>query len=186
MAYGLGGLLGGFGREAIDPAKILESTADRFYRSAGGEKRNQAWNLKDEAVVGYNTAREQAKRAIEANDIKTATVIIESWNAAADKVLPDILPYLAEDDPQEAQKIRSSLTFQAQDIARLQRSVYDEIASQAEKKGGTPDLNPKLTSGSLKSLRTGQSEVPASMGEMFSGQDLQQTDLKQMRQGLRQ
>lgn len=186
IAYGLGGLFGGFGREAIDPAKILESTAERFYRSAGGEKRNQAWNLKDEAVVGYNTAREQAKRAIEANDIKSATAIIESWNAAADKVLPDILPYLAEDDPQEAQKIRSSLTFQAQDIARLQRSVYDEMASKAEKKGSAPDFNPKLTSDSLKSLRTGKSEVPASMGEMFPSQELEQTDLKQMRQGLRQ
>lgn len=186
IAYGLGGLLGGFGREAIDPAKILESTADRFYRSAGGEKRNQAWNLKDEAVVGYNTAREQAKRAIEANDIKSATAIIEGWNAAADKVLPDILPYLAEDDPQEAQKIRSSLTFQAQDIARLQRSVYDEMSSKAEKKGSAPDFNPKLTSDSLKSLRTGKSEVPASMGEMFPSQELGQTDLKQMRQGLGQ
>lgn len=186
IAYGLGGLFGGFGREVIDPAKILESTAQRFYRSAGGEKRNQAWNLKDEAVVGYNTAREQAKRAIEANDIKSATAIIESWNAAADKVLPDILPYLAEDDPQEAQKIRSSLTFQAQDIARLQRSVYDEMASKAEKKGSAPDFNPKLTSDSLKSLRTGKSEVPASMGEIFPSQELGQTDLKQMRQGLRQ
>jgi hypothetical protein len=33
LAYGLNGLLGGFGREVIDPAKILETTASRFYRS---------------------------------------------------------------------------------------------------------------------------------------------------------
>jgi len=186
MAYGLGGLLGGFGREAIDPAKILQSTAQRFYRSAGGEKRNQAWNLKDEAVVGYSTAREQAKRAIEENNIKTATAIIENWNASAEKILPDILPYLAQDDPQEAQKISSSVTFQPQDIARLQRSVYDEQAGKAERKGTTPHLNPKLTKDSLRSIRTGKEDPLATMGQMFPTEELQQTDLKQMRQGLRQ
>lgn len=186
MAYGLGGLLGGFGREAIDPAKILQSTAQRFYRSAGGEKRNQAWNLKDEAVVGYSTAREQAKRAIEENDIKTATAIIENWNASAEKILPDILPYLAQDDPQEAQKISSSVTFQPQDIARLQRSVYDEQTGKAERKGTTPQLNPKLTKDSLRSIRTGKEDPLATMGQMFPTEELQQTDLKQMRQGLRQ
>ncbi len=186
MAYGLGGLLGGFGREAIDPAKILQSTAQRFYRSAGGEKRNQAWNLKDEAVVGYSTAREQAKRAIDENDIKTATAIIENWNASAEKILPDILPYLAQDDPQEAQKISSSVTFQPQDIARLQRSVYDEQAGKAERKGTTPQLNPKLTKDSLRSIRTGKEDPLATMGQMFPTEELQQTDLKQMRQGLRQ
>ena len=186
MAYGLGGLLGGFGREAIDPAKILQSTASRFYRSAGGEKRNQAWNLKDEAVVGYSTAREQAKRAIEENDIKTATAIIENWNASAEKILPDILPYLAQDDPQEAQKISSSVTFQPQDIARLQRSVYDEQVGEAERKGTTTQLNPKLTKDSLRSIRTGKEDPLATIGQMFPTEELQQTDLKQMRQGLRQ
>lgn len=183
MAYGLGGLLGGFGREAIDPAKILQSTASRFYRSAGGEKRNQAWNLKDEAVVGYSTAREQAKRAIEENDIKTATAIIENWNASAEKILPDILPYLAQDDPQEAQKISSSVTFQPQDIARLQRSVYDELAGKAERKGTKPELNSKLTKDSLRSLRTGKEDPLATIGKMFPNHELGQTDLRQMRQG---
>ncbi len=186
MAYGLGGLLGGFGREAIDPAKILQSTASRFYRSAGGEKRNQAWNLKDEAVVGYSTAREQAKRAIEENDIKTATAIIENWNASAEKILPDILPYLAQDDPQEAKKISSSVTFQPQDIARLQRSVYDEQVGEAERKGTTLQLNPKLTKDSLHSIRTGKEDPLATIGQMFPTEELQQTDLKQMRQRLRQ
>ncbi len=151
LAYGLGGVLGGFGREVIDPAKILESTTQRFYRAQGGEKRNQAWNLKDEATVGYNTAREQAKRAIEENNVQMALAIIDKWNIQAEKVLPDILPFIAPDDPQETQKIRSSLTFQPQDIARLQRSVYD---------------NQKGT---------------ATMGQMFTNQPLQPADLKQMR-----
>jgi hypothetical protein len=164
LAYGLNGLLGGFGREAIDPAKILQTTAERFYRAEGGEKRNQAWNLKDETVVGYNTAREQAKRAIEANDMQTATGIIDNWNAQAEKILPDILPYLAQDDPQEAQKLRSTVTFQMQDIARLQKSVYDKISEDTSK--GTTQ-----TSGS-----------PATMGQMFPNQGLGQSDLKQMRQ----
>ncbi|MFA5961905.1 MAG: LPD38 domain-containing protein [Parcubacteria group bacterium] len=155
LAYGLNGLLGGFGREVIDPAKILETTASRFYRSEGGEKRNQAWNLKDETVIGYNTAREQAKRAMEANNTQRATAIIDNWNATAEKILPDILPYLAADDPQEAQKLRSSVTFQMQDIARMQKSVYDKLESAGSSK---------------------------TMGQMFSNQGLQQSDLKQMRQ----
>lgn len=162
LAYGINGLFGGFGREAIDPAKILETTAQRFYRSAGGEKRNQAWNLRDETVVGYNTAREQAKRALEANDSQTAMNIIDNWNAQAEKLLPDILPYLAQDDPQEAQKLQSSVTFQMQDISRLQKSAYDKLLENEDVEGTN---NP-----------------PATMGRMFPGQGLQQTDLKQMRQ----
>lgn len=162
LAYGINGLFGGFGREAIDPAKILETTAQRFYRSAGGEKRNQAWNLRDETVVGYNTAREQAKRALEANDSQAAMNIIDNWNAQAEKLLPDILPYLAQDDPQEAQKLQSSVTFQIQDISRLQKSAYDKLLKNEDVKGTN---NP-----------------PATMGRMFPGQGLQQTDLKQMRQ----
>ena len=136
-----------------------------FIDPRGGEKRNQAWNLKDEAVVGYNTAREQAKRAIEANDMKTATAIIDNWNASAEKILPDILPYLAQDDPQEAQKLRSSVTFQMQDIARLQKSVYDKLPTESVPK------NDSGTSGSS-----------ATMGQMFPNQGLQQSDLRQMRQ----
>ena len=162
LAYGLNGLFGGFGREAIDPAKILESTAKRFYRSAGGEKRNQAWNLRDETVVGYNTAREQAKRALKANDSQTAMNIIDNWNAQAEKLLPDILPYLAQDDPQEAQKLQSSVTFQIQDISRLQKSVYEKLLENKDVEG--------------------TNSPPATMGRMFSGQGLQQSDLKQMRQ----
>ena len=163
LAYGLNGLLGGFGREAIDPAKILQTTARRFYRAEGGEKRNQAWNLKDETVVGYNTAREQAKRAMEANDTQRATAIIDNWNAQAEKILPDILPYLAQDDPQEAQKLRSTVTFQMQDIARLQKSVYDKF-SQDKSNGSSKDTS-----------------APTTMGQMFPNQGLQQSDLKQMR-----
>jgi hypothetical protein len=100
--------------------------------------------------------------------------------------LPDILPYLAQDDPQEAQKISSSVTFQPQDIARLQRSVYDEQAGKAERKGTAPQLNPKLTKDSLRSIRAGKEDPLATIGQMFPNEDLQQTDLKQMRQGLRQ
>ena len=165
LAYGLNGLLGGFGREVIDPAKILETTAGRFYRSEGGEKRNQAWAVKDETVVGYNTAREQAKHALEANNVQAAMAIIDNWNAKAEKILPDILPYLAQDDPQEAQKLHSSVTFQMQDIARMQRSVFDKLSSAPA---------PKSVSGTSKTQST--------MGQMFPNQGLQQSDLRQMRQ----
>lgn len=163
LAYGLNGLLGGFGREIIDPTKVLQTTADRFYRAAGGEKRNQAWNLKDETVVGYNTAREQARRALEADDTQTAMNIIDNWNAQAEKILPDILPYLAEDDPKEAQKLHSSVTFQMQDISRMQKAAYEKISA-----GSQNNDNPTAT-----------------MGQMFPSRELQQSDLRQMRQAAR-
>ncbi len=126
LAYGAGSMLGGFGREVIDPTQILDLTAQRFYKAAGGQKNNEAWNVRDEAVVGYNTARQQALRAIQDKDINTALKIIRDWNASAEKVLPDILPYLAKDDPQEAAKIKNSLTFQPQDISQMQKSVYQK------------------------------------------------------------
>ena len=79
------------------------------------------------------------------------------------KILPDILPYLAQDDPQEAQKLRSTVTFQMQDIARLQKSVYDKF-SQDKSNGSSKDTS-----------------APTTMGQMFPNQGLQQSDLKQMR-----
>ena len=115
--------------------------------------------------MGYNTAREQAKHALEANNVQAAMAIIDNWNAKAEKILPDILPYLAQDDPQEAQKLHSSVTFQMQDIARMQRSVYDKLSSVPA---------PKSVSGTGK--------TPSTMGQMFPNQAMQQSDLRQMRQ----
>lgn len=158
LTYGLNGLLGGFGREVIDPTKILQTTTQKFYRSVGGEKMNQAWNLKDETVVGYNTAREQAKRALEANNVQMANMIIDNWNTSVEKVLPDILEYVAKDDPMEARKIRSSVTFQSQDISRLQKAAYEKLSA------------------------SGVKDSTSTMGQMFPNQGLQQSDLKQMRQ----
>lgn len=153
LAYGVGGLLGGFGREIIDPSKILESSTTRFYRSAGGAKANEAWNLRDEAVVGYNTAREQARRAIQANDVNGALKIIDHWNATAEKMLPDILPYIAQDDPEEADKIRGSVTFSPQDISRLEKSVYNKEMGKSERLGTQPQLNASSESSALKQMR---------------------------------
>ena len=42
LAYGASGLLGGFGKEAVDPAKILEMSVQRFYRTSGGAKRERS------------------------------------------------------------------------------------------------------------------------------------------------
>lgn len=153
LAYGVEGLLGGLGREIVDPSKILESSMNRFYRSAGGSKANEAWNLRDEAITGYNTARQQAKRAIQANNVNAALKIIDSWNTAAEKMLPDILPYLAEDDPEEAGKIRNSVTFSPQDISRLQKSIYNEEMGKSERLGKQPQLNKTDESAGLKKMR---------------------------------
>jgi hypothetical protein len=108
-----------------------------------------------------------------------AMVIIDKWNLQAEKIIPDILPYLAQDDPQEAQKIRSSLTFQPQDIARLQRSVYDNQMGKAERKGTPEKLSTSATQNDLRAMRSGGGT--ATMGQMFVGKQSQQADLKQMR-----
>ncbi len=153
LAYGVEGLLGGFGREIVDPTKILESSMNRFYRSTGGAKTEEAWNIRDEAVTGYNTARQQAKRAIQANDVNAALKIIDSWNVAVEKMLPDVLPYLAQDDPEEANKIRNSVTFSPQDISKLQKSVYNDAMGKSQRLGTKPQLNTTDESSSLKKMR---------------------------------
>lgn len=153
LAYGAQGLLGGFGREIVDPSKILESSMTRFYRSTGGAKTNEAWNIRDEAVTGYNTARQQAKRAIQANDVNAALKIIDNWNTAAEKMLPDVLPYLAQDDPEEANKIRNSVTFSPQDISKLQKTVYNEAMGKSQRLGTKPQLSTTDESASLKKMR---------------------------------
>lgn len=147
LAYGVGGLLGGFGREAIDPAKILEMTAQRFYRTSGGAKVNEAWNLKYEIEVGYNTARQQAIKAFESGDTQGAFKIMDNWNAEAEKTIPQITPYLAKDDPLEAESLRKSMTFQPADMARLQKPA-------TEKEDKTQPVQPNvLQQTDLKSMR---------------------------------
>jgi len=150
LAYGVGGLLGGFGREAIDPAKILEMTTQRFYRTSGGAKINEAWNLKYDIEVGYNTARQQATRAFEAGDSQGAFEIMDNWNAEAEKLIPQITPYLAKDDPLEAESLRKSTTFQPADMARLQKSATKEALSEKHIQPIQPNV---LQQSDLKGMR---------------------------------
>ncbi|MFA5232068.1 MAG: LPD38 domain-containing protein [Candidatus Paceibacterota bacterium] len=181
LAYGVSGLLGGFGKEAIDPAKILEMTAQRFYRTSGGAKENEAWNLRYEIEVGYNTARQQATRAIAAGDNQTAFQIMDNWNAEAEKLVPEITPYLAKDDPLEAESIRKSVTFQPTDMARLQRSVTEKAIGKAEEE---KKLGKGLSSDELKQMRTG-TQPSLTMGQLMKTDASEQPDLKSMRQAVR-
>lgn len=150
MAYGASGLLGGFGKEAIDPAKILEMTTQRFYRTSGGAKTNEAWNLKYEIEVGYNTARLQAMKAFEAGDTQGAFKIMDDWNAQAEKTIPQITPYLAKDDPLEAESLRKSMTFQPADMAKLQKSVTEKSLEEGKSQ---PAQAKSLQQSDLKSMR---------------------------------
>jgi hypothetical protein len=181
LAYGVGGLLGGFGREAIDPAKILEMTAQRFYRTSGGAKINEAWNLKYETEVGYNTARQQAVRAIEAGDTAAAFKIMDSWNAEAEKIVPEIVPYLAKDDPLEAEHISKSVTFQPADMARLQRSVTEKSLS---KTNDAKKTKPEMTTEDLSGIRNGGNQQ-ITIGQILKTKDSGQPDLKSMREALK-
>lgn len=181
LAYGVGGLLGGFGREAIDPAKILEMTAQRFYRTSGGAKINEAWNLKYETEVGYNTARQQAVRAIEAGDTAAAFKIMDSWNAEAEKIVPEIVPYLAKDDPLEADHISKSVTFQPADMARLQMSVMEKSLSKTKDAKKT---KPEMTTEELRGIRnSGNQQI--TIGQILKAKDSGQPDLKSMREALK-
>jgi len=181
LAYGVGGLLGGFGREAIDPAKILEMTSQRFYRTSGGAKINEAWNLKYEAEVGYNTARQQAVRAIEAGDTEAAFKIMDSWNAEAEKIVPEITPYLAKDDPLEAEHINNSVTFQPADMARLQRSVTEKSLSKTK---DVKKTKTEMTTEELSGIRNGGNQQ-ITIGQILKPKDSGQPDLKSMREALR-
>jgi len=138
LAYGVGGLLGGFGREALDPLKILDLTVKRFYRTSGGAKRNEAWNLMDELTIGYNTVRLQSKKAIEQGRPEAADALIREWNRKAESVIPDITLFIAEDDPKEAEKIAKKVTFQPNDIKRLKKMVQEEIEEIKKTPSGTP------------------------------------------------
>jgi D-alanyl-D-alanine carboxypeptidase len=159
LAYGVNGMLGGLGREAIDPSKILELSVQRFYRTSGGAKRNEAWNLLDDLTVGYNTARVQAKRAIEQGQPEAADALIKEWNSKAESVIPDITNIIAEDDPEEAKKISQKVTFQSGDIARLKKTVQEEIAEIKK----TPTATPKEG-------YWGTESAPATMEKMLSAQ----------------
>jgi hypothetical protein len=151
LAYGLGGLLGGFGKEAIDPAKILEMTAQRFYRTSGGAKTNEAWNLKYDIEVGYSTARQQAIRAFETGDTEGAFTIMDNWNVEAEKMVPQVTPYLAKDDPLEAESLRRSVTFQPADMAKLQKSVTEKNLNRVQT---THPIQPKvLQQSDLQNMR---------------------------------
>ncbi len=161
LAYGVNGMLGGFGREAIDPAKILELSVQRFYRTSGGAKRNEAWNLLDDLTVGYNTVRVQAKRAIEQGQPEAADALMKEWNSKAESVIPDITNIIAEDDPEEAKTIAQKITFQANDIARLKKTVQEEIAEIKK----TPTATSKGGYWEAES-------VPTTMGEMLPVQPI--------------
>jgi hypothetical protein len=139
--------------------------------------------VKYEVEVGYATARQQAARAIEAGDDQTAFKIMENWNIAAEKIVPEITPYLAKDDPLEAESIRKSVTFQPTDMARLQRSVTEKALSKAEEE---KKIEKGLTQDELKNIRTGGQNQFLTMGQGTNPQPAsQQLDLKSMRQAVR-
>ena len=75
---------------------------------------------------------------------------MDNWNVEAEKMVPQITPYLAKDDPLEAESLRRSATFQPADMDRLQKSVTEKTLN---KNNNQPVLPTVLQQSDLKNMR---------------------------------
>ncbi len=123
LTHAVYGLTGSLARELLSPADVLGLTMDRFYRTHGGERQRIAWDIKYDAEVGYNTTRLQMKKLIEEGDLQGAQQMALQWNEEAEKLIPQIVPILMNDDPKEAALFQSSITFSATDLQRLLKTT---------------------------------------------------------------
>lgn len=137
FAYGIESMFAGTGRVLLDPREIIKSTKGRFYRLSGGAKIQEAWKLRGELEKGYYTTRRQAITEIKNGNTAKARLMIAQWNMEAEKVLPDILPHLAE-DWKERRRVKLESTFQARDIQNLFQKAREQLREEI-----TGELNPK-------------------------------------------
>lgn len=119
IAHILSGLLGSSSRYVYNPADIFGASVERFVRTQGGAKEREAWKVKDEAEIGYNTTRLFVQQALQAGDLQKAQSLATDWNAKAQQYIPLIIPYLFADDPKEAVNFQKSIMFDQSDLQRL-------------------------------------------------------------------
>jgi len=170
------GLLGSSSRYLINPADLLGASVERFVRTQGGAKEREAWKVRDEAEVGYNTTRLYVKQAIETGNMQRAQNLATEWNAKAEQYLPQIVPYLMADDPKEAQSFMKSIMFDAADLKRLLKSTTPPASVGAPPRAPGIPVSKVQGQGDPLGLMGGQSpsetiSPPAvtqpTMGEMF-------------------
>lgn len=119
ISHAINGLLGSSSRYFLNPADVLGASVERFVRTQGGAKERQAWALKDEAEMGYNTTRIYVRRALEAGNLQEAQQLAAEWNKRAETIVPRIVPYIAQEDPKEAASFMKKVTFASEDLKRL-------------------------------------------------------------------
>lgn len=121
ISHVLSGLLGSSSRYVYDPADVFGASVKRFVRTQGGAKEQAAWQVKDDAEIGYNTARIQVQKALQAGNLQQAQKLATDWNAKVQLAIPQIVPLLFADDPKEAVSFQKSVMFDAADLQRLMK-----------------------------------------------------------------
>ncbi|QLG69748.1 MAG: Lytic transglycosylase, catalytic [Candidatus Woesebacteria bacterium] len=119
IAHVLSGLFGSSSRYVYNPTDLFGASVERFIRTQGGAKEREAWKVKDDAEIGYNTTRLFVQQALQAGDLQKAQSLATEWNAKAQQFIPLIVPYLYADDPKEAVSFQKSIMFDQSDLQRL-------------------------------------------------------------------
>ncbi len=121
LAHVASGLFGSSSRYVYNPADLLGLSVKRFVRTQGGAKEREAWKVRDEAEIGYNTTRLFVQQALQAGDLQKAQSLATEWNNKVQQYIPQIVPYLMADDPKEAVSFQKSIMFDAADLRRLMK-----------------------------------------------------------------
>lgn len=170
ISHVLSGLLGSSSRYVYNPADIFGASVERFVRTQGGAKEQAAWQVKDDAEIGYNTARIQVQKALQAGNLQQAQKLATDWNAKAQQTIPLIVPLLFADDPKEAVSFQKSIMFDAADLQRLMKLNAPQ---------GKPGSAVKPPSGAV-SAPSNQNDPLGLMGGQSPAQPAQQPTMGQM------
>lgn len=170
IAHVASGLFGSSSRYVFNPGDLLGASVERFVRTQGGAKEREAWKVRDEAEVGYNTTRIFVQRALQAGDLKQAQNLATAWNAKVQQYIPQIVPYLMADDPKEAVSFQKSIMFDAADLQRLMK-----LNAPQGKPGST--LKPPVPAVGAPSK---QNDPLGLMGGGSAAQPIQQPTMGQM------
>ena len=88
-------LFAGYGREALDPAAMLNGLTGRMAKSVGGAKEQRAWEEIAEMEKGYKTTRAFTKELIALGEEGKANDLMDDWNNG----IQDKVDGLMEIDP---------------------------------------------------------------------------------------
>lgn len=163
IAHAISGLFGSSSQYMLNPADIIGSSVERFVRTQGGAKEQEAWKVKDDLEIGYNTARINIQKALQAGNLQQAQQMAQQWNAKAQPIIPQIIPYIMANDPKEAVSFQKSVTFQGDDLQRLMK-LNAPPAQPGAQRGA---VSTPSTQGDPLGIMGGAPAEQSSMGQMF-------------------